>query len=100
MIAKEEVKHIAKLARLELTAEEVEKMQKDLSSILDYFNLLKKAPKGKLDGQTLLRSFNDGASEGQARKDESVITDHGVTKKIIESFPDKKDDYIKVKTIL
>ena len=38
MISKEEVLHIAKLARLELTEEEVEKMQKDLTEILDYFN--------------------------------------------------------------
>ena len=45
MISKEEVQHIAKLARLELTETEVEKMQKDLSAILDYFNLLQKTPK-------------------------------------------------------
>ena len=45
MISKEEVEHIAKLARLELAPVEIEKMQKDLSAILDYFNLLKKAPK-------------------------------------------------------
>ena len=45
MISKEEVEHIAKLARLELSDKETEKMQKDLSAILDYFNLLKKAPK-------------------------------------------------------
>ena len=51
MISKEEVVRIAKLARLELTETEIEKMQKDLSSILDYFNLLKEAkiekPKAK-----------------------------------------------------
>ncbi len=49
MISKEEVEHIAKLARLELTESEVKKMQKDLSAILDYFNLLKKAPKPNKD---------------------------------------------------
>ena len=41
MISKDEVRHIAKLARLELTESETAKMQKDLSSILDYFDLLK-----------------------------------------------------------
>ena len=45
MISKDEVQHIAKLARLELTEKEIEKMQKDLSEILGYFDLLKKAPK-------------------------------------------------------
>jgi aspartyl/glutamyl-tRNA(Asn/Gln) amidotransferase C subunit len=44
MISKEEVEHIAKLARLELTGKETEKMQKDLSAILDYFILLKNVP--------------------------------------------------------
>ena len=44
MISKDEVIHIAKLARLQLSEPEIEKMQKDLSSILDYFDVLKKAP--------------------------------------------------------
>ncbi|MCX6722438.1 MAG: Asp-tRNA(Asn)/Glu-tRNA(Gln) amidotransferase subunit GatC, partial [Candidatus Staskawiczbacteria bacterium] len=50
MILKEEVEHIAKLARLELTENEVEKMQKDLSAILDYFDLLKSASAPSLQG--------------------------------------------------
>ena len=37
MISKEEVEHIAKLARLELTEKEIEKMQKDLTEILGLF---------------------------------------------------------------
>ena len=44
MISKEEVEHIAKLARLELTGKETEKMQKDLTEILGYFDLLKNVP--------------------------------------------------------
>lgn len=41
MISKSEVEKIAKLARLELSEIEVEKMQKDMSLILDYFDILK-----------------------------------------------------------
>ena len=41
MISKKEVEHIAKLARLRLTKIEVTKRQKEISEILDYFNLLK-----------------------------------------------------------
>ncbi len=92
MISKDEVKHIAKLARLELTEKEIEKMQKDMSAILDYFNLLKKAPKpGKL-----ARAEGDLSA---TRKDE-VISSHDLAGGLIASAPDKKDDYIKVKTIL
>ena len=93
MISKEEVEHIAKLARLELTENEIEKMQKDMSEILGYFDLLKKAPKAK--SQPAFAK----ASAGEARKDEVLPRDAGLAEKLIASAPDKKDDYIKVKAI-
>ncbi len=91
MISKEEVEHIAKLARLELTEKEIEKMQKDLSAILDYFDLLKKAP--KVDKANL--ENNDLRA---TRKDE-VISSHDMADELIAAAPDKNDDYIKVKAI-
>lgn len=97
MISKEEVKRIAKLARLELTEKEIGKMQKDLSEILDYFNLLKKAPRSSLSltaGQVLK---SGGAN---LRKDEAKHRDASTAEKIIAASPDKKEDYIKVKAIL
>ena len=42
MLSKEEVINIAKLARLDLTEKEIEKMQKDLAGILDYIDQLNK----------------------------------------------------------
>jgi aspartyl-tRNA(Asn)/glutamyl-tRNA(Gln) amidotransferase subunit C len=39
-VSKEEVKHIAKLARLELSEQELEKYTKDLSNIVDFSNTL------------------------------------------------------------
>jgi aspartyl/glutamyl-tRNA(Asn/Gln) amidotransferase C subunit len=90
MISKEEVQHIAKLARLELTEKEVEKMQKDLSAILDYFDLLKRAPKTKgVDSQT----------PGVCTRKDEVISSHDIAGELIRQAPDKKDDYIKVKNI-
>ena len=95
MISKDEVKHIAKLARLELTEKEIIKMQKDLSVILDYFDLLKKAPK-------LVKSAKASLGENlkATRKDEVAPKDNSLAQKLIKSAPDKKDDYIKVKAIL
>ena len=93
MISKEEVEHIAKLARLELTDKEVEKMQKDLSEILDYFDLLKKAPSPE-------KYVNAVEGLRSVRKDETIQKDDSVAEKLIAAAPDKKDDYIKVKTIL
>lgn len=93
MISKQEVQHIAKLARLELTEKEIEKMQKDMSAILDYFDLLKKAPKIKTE-KVKAGDFS------ALRKDEILPRNAELVQKIIASAPDKKDDYIKVKTIL
>jgi aspartyl/glutamyl-tRNA(Asn/Gln) amidotransferase C subunit len=93
MISKEEVKHIAKLARLELAEKEIEKMQKDLSEILDYFNLLKKAPKAKVEKSVF-------AKDASWRKDEARPRDGALAETLIDQAPEKKDDYIKVKAIL
>lgn len=39
-LKKEEIQHIAELARLELNATEIKKYTKDLSAILDYITML------------------------------------------------------------
>ena len=91
MITKEEVQHIAKLARLELTEKEIEKMQKDMSAILDYFNLLKKAPKFK---------EQPASAKASAWRRDEVVSSHNIVDELLGQAPDKKDDYIKVKSIL
>ncbi len=89
MISKEEVLKIAKLARLELTEAEVGKMQKDMSAILDYFDLLKKAPKSK--------KVVSGIAESHLRKDEA--REDARAGDLVLQAPEQKDGYIKVKNI-
>jgi len=93
MISKEEVQHIAKLARLELTETEIEKMQKDMSAILDYFDLLKSAPVPQK------QDYGETKKANILREDE-VVSSHNIADELISAAPDKKDDYIKVKSIL
>lgn len=93
MISKEEVQHIAKLARLELTEQETEKMQKDLTAILDYFEVLKGAPKPGVELH-LVKPNN------ATRKDVAVQKPASLANNLIAGAPDKKDNYIKVKAIL
>jgi aspartyl-tRNA(Asn)/glutamyl-tRNA(Gln) amidotransferase subunit C len=96
MISKEEVLHIAKLARLELTEQEIEKMQKDLSSILDYFDILKRAPKAVADrGWAAGRPTSDSL-----RKDEAMPKPASLSNNLVVSAPANKDGYIKVKQVL
>ena len=95
MISKEQVLHIAKLARLELTEQETEKMQKDLSAILDYFALLQKAP--KLSKKEKMISL---PVEKVTRKDEVVVKNTNIANTLISAAPSQQDGYIKVKAIL
>lgn len=92
MISEEEVKHIAKLARLELSDKEIEKMQKDLSGILDYFDLLKKA-KGK---ETKIKKEVSNV----LREDKFLDENNNLAGRLIEATPDQKEGYIKVKQVL
>lgn len=95
MISKQEVKHIAKLARLELSEKETEKMQKALSAILDYVEML-----NKLD----VSGINAGSHYIQA---ENVMRDDiihsqglGSLRQIKGQFPAKDGGHLKVKEVL
>lgn len=96
MIKKEEVQRIAKLARLELTEAETEKMQKDLSGVLDYFVVLKKAPQINADKKADVRRYENNG----LRKDEVKEKPASLANNLVASAPDKQDGYFKVKAIL
>lgn len=93
MISKEQVLKIAKLARLELTEKETEKMQKDLSEILDYFTLLKGVSRKRAKFHTEKRG-------NQTRKDVVAQKSSTLANNLIAASPKKKDDYIQVKQVL
>ena len=92
MISKEEVKHIAGLARLQLTEKEVVKMQKELSVILDYFNLLKETS-NKIEASDLT------TKRKIMRQDVIKSQEESLAKRLVEAAPDKKENHIKVKAV-
>jgi len=94
MISKEEVRHVAKLARLSLTDKEIEKMQRELSSILDYVDKLEEVDVEKVESFSVkLRNvFRKDLVEGQKSLSES--------QKLVEMAPETKAGYFKVKSIL
>ncbi len=93
MIKKEEVQHIANLARLGLTEDEIKKFQKDLSSILDYFNSIKEVDISKIEP-----TFHP--TEYSLREDKAKPQPVETANKLIEAAPEKKKRHIKVKAIL
>ncbi len=95
MISKEEVKHIAKLARIELTKDELVRFQKELSLILDYIEQLKEVDVSKVDlKKGLIKSNNVTREDEQIKKPIEEIS------LLMDLAPEKKDNYLKTKKIL
>jgi len=99
MITKEEVQHVAKLARVELDEQEVEKFQKDLSEILDYFEILKKA---HTSSKGLGPSLGDRVPklENTVREDIPHKEKSEVIERLISMAPQRERGYVKVHKIL
>jgi len=95
MISEEEVKHLAKLARLGLTEEEIGKFQKELSAILDYIEKLK-----EVDVSNVEPASHAIKVENVMREDGARITSLEERNKITSLAPETKDGFLKVKTIL
>jgi len=95
MITKEEVKHIAKLARLGLTEEEITKFQRELSKILDYIEKLKEVDISKVEPTS-----HSILVENIMRIDELKKEKIEIGKKLVEMAPEKKSGFLKTKSIL
>ena len=91
MISKKEVQHIAKLARLGITGKEEEKFRKELSSILDYIEKLKKVDvsKTKPTSHPLFITNITRRDEVDNKKEE-----------LLGAAPGTERGYIKVRSIL
>lgn len=103
MITRQEVQHIAKLARLGLTEKEIRKYQKDLSLILDYIEKLKEVDISKVEPFPLERRREMGPLairlENVLRVDESERSKLK-PRKLLDLAPETKNNYLKVKKII
>ena len=95
MIEKKEIKHIADLARLGLTEKELESMQKNFSSILDYIETLKEA-----DISSIEKAFSKRGIKNITREDTQKETSEDERNKLIDMFPETKNNYLKTKKVL
>ncbi len=97
MIKRKEVQHIAKLARLGISKKEEEKFTKELSSIFDYIEKLKKVDISKIEPTS-----HSLRVENVMREDEEKSSNFKskLPKRLVEMAPETKDNYIKVKSIL
>jgi len=95
MLSQNEVKHIAKLARLGLTEKEVEKFQKELSQILDYIEKLK-----EVDISNVEPTSHPIKLTNVMREDKESSKLKIQNSKLINLAPETKNGYLKVKSIL
>ena len=94
MLSREEVIHIAKLARLGLDEKEIEKFQKELSSILDYVEKLK-----EVDVSEVKPMSHSISLESVMREDIGTENPEVKNEKLLKSAPETKDGFIKVKSV-
>ena len=95
MISKEQVEHIANLARMRLSPEEIDRLQTDLSRVIDYFEILKEASTNEANPMT-----HSIRVENVTRKDVAEKSAPELRKILVESAPQKKEDFVKVRQIL
>jgi len=93
-LSKQEIEHIALLARLGLTEEEKEKYAQQLSSILDYVELLKEV---KTDGVEPTAQVT--GLENVMRDDAIDDCDKETRDKLIKLAPESEDDLIKTRSV-
>ena len=95
MISKEDVEHIAKLARIQLTEQEVRQFQKDFTAILAYFENMNAVDVSHVSPMT-----HAGTLVNAQREDRVEEKDAKTTASIVAQFPEKEKDYLKVQSIL
>lgn len=93
MLSTEEVKHIALLARVGLSDEEVERYRTDLSQTLDFFK--------ELESLDTSDAVETGVPEKENDYREDRMDDFGSLGKqaILGNVPETKDGYVKVKSV-
>lgn len=99
MLKKEEVARIAKLARLGLTEEEKEKFQRELSSILEYVEKLKKADTSRVNPVFSSIPPLTVKSGGELREDGPEKRQSEETENLVKAAPVSRGRHIQVKAV-
>jgi len=90
----EQIKHIAALSRLDIKPEEEEAFREKISSVLEYLGQLSEC---ETDGVEPMAHVVPLVNAW--RPDEIVGCDGETRKKLIDAFPDKEGDLLKVKAV-
>lgn len=92
-ITRKQVKHIASLAKIELTDEETDKFRKQLGSIIDYFDTL-----NEVDTKGVEETSQVTGLVNKLRDD--IARDFLARENALSNAPDKKDGYFRTRSPL
>ena len=95
MLEKDSVEHIARLARIGITAEEVSLYQRELSSVLDFFSELEKLETGEIE--PVGHASGRMALARADALDESSLTEREA---LLANVPEKKGSSVSVRSVL
>lgn len=92
---KDDIKHLANLARLELTDEEIAKYTDDTTEILGFIDQIQEAQSDKD-----LSTIENAGVRNVFREDGDVQETGEFTEVLLKEAPDVKDNFVRVKPIL
>lgn len=92
-LTRKDVEHIAELAKLKLTDEEIERYGKQLSAILDYFEELKQLDTDEIPATASVLPLTNVMREDEPRQ--TLTRDE-----ILANAPDQENGQFRVKAIL
>lgn len=95
MMKREDIEHLATLARIRLTDEELSELETDLSSIVEYVGVVSDIAASDADTAPQV-----GAVYNVFRADEATNQPDEFTKDILAEMPKTKDRFLSVKKIL
>ena len=93
-MSRQEVLNLATLARLELTEAEIAKYQQEIPEILEYVGKL-----SEVDTKDVAPMTGGVSYSATLRKDEVVVQSEAAHRALIDAFPAKAGDLLKVKAV-
>ena len=92
-LSEKEVKHVAKLAKLDLTPQEVKKFQEQLSEVLSYMEILKEVKTEKIEPTSQVTSLENVFREDKTKTSLSQ-------KEVLSGVRQSYQGFFKIKRIL
>ena len=94
MLSKEDVRHIAKLARLHIEDDQIGEYQEQLSSILDYVAQLQ-----TLDTENIPELQHVAELANVLREDVEQGCEQDVRRRALDNFANRKEDLLEVQAV-